>query len=374
MSELLYPIIFMLILVICEACFLQWSRKKKIDWRDVIFNLNSGHIVLWMFRCLEVLCYALILQYANLHLYDGVAAGWVWLFTVVAWDLCFYWLHRLHHERRWLWAVHVVHHQGEHYNLSLGVRNSWYSSLTGIPFFMVLAVCGVPLTVYLTVSVIHYTVQFFNHNALTPRLGWLEKVFITPSHHRVHHLNEKRYADTNYGGTFLIWDRLFGTYCKAPPVESVEFGVKGSQLSGNPLRESNVPFLKLFGLAPSQRQSERQSSGGTMILITGALLLFVLVLGYIQRYGYQIESISPEQALLVVLLAAGTVALGGISDGQRWGKRVWGGVTLLLLVHPLLFTWHELLWRVTPVLLVIHGMMVFCGIGSRTVGAARESV
>lgn len=160
----------------------------------------------------------------------------------------------------------------------------------------------------------------FNHNALTSRLGWLEKVFITPSHHRVHHLNEKRYADTNYGGTFLIWDRLFGTYCKAPPVESVEFGVKGSQLSGNPLRESNVPFLKLFGLAPSQRQSERQSSGGTMILITGALLLFVLVLGYIQRYGYQIESISPEQALLVVLLAAGTVALGGISDGQRWGS------------------------------------------------------
>ncbi|MNI88946.1 hypothetical protein D3C73_1462890 [compost metagenome] len=83
---------------------------------------------------------------------------------------------------------------------------------------------------------------------------------------------------------------------------------------------------------------------------------------------------SPEQALLVVLLAAGTVALGGISDGQRWGNRVWSGVTLLLLVHPLLFAWHELLWRVTPVMLVIHGMMVLCGVGSRTAGAARESV
>ncbi|MCL4038959.1 sterol desaturase family protein, partial [Escherichia coli] len=69
--------------------------------------------------------------------------------------------------------------------LSLGVRNSWYSSLTSIPFFMLLAMLGVPLQVFLAVSIIHYSWQFFNHNALTPKLGWLEKVLITPSHHRV---------------------------------------------------------------------------------------------------------------------------------------------------------------------------------------------
>lgn len=70
------------------------------------------------------------------------------------------------------------------------------------PVFMLLAMLGVPLQIFLAVSIIHYSWQFFNHNALTPKLGWLEKVLITPSHHRVHHLNQKQYADTNYGGTF----------------------------------------------------------------------------------------------------------------------------------------------------------------------------
>lgn len=77
----------------------------------------------------------------------------------------------------------------------------------------------------LAVSIIHYSWQFFNHNALTPKLGWLEKVLITPSHHRVHHLNQKQYADTNYGGTFLLWDKLFGSYSAGPEYD-VGYGVK----------------------------------------------------------------------------------------------------------------------------------------------------
>ncbi|KNC09537.1 fatty acid hydroxylase [Klebsiella sp. RIT-PI-d] len=374
MSELLYPIIFMLLLVLGEACFLHLSHKRKIDWHDIMFNLNSGHIVLWLFRCVEVLCYALVLHYASLSLFDGVAVGWIWLFTLLAWDFCFYWLHRLHHERRWLWAVHVVHHQGEHYNLSLGVRNSWYSSLTGIPFFLVLAVCGVPLSIYLAVSVIHYSIQFFNHNALTPRLGWLEKIFITPSHHRVHHINERRYADTNYGGTFIFWDRLFGTLCKAPPAGPVKYGVKGSQLSANPFRESNLPFQKLARLSAVSSSCKPSSRGGSVMLITGTLLLFMLVLGYIQRYGYHIDALSPAQVLLFLLLATGTVALGGISDGQRWGRIVWCGVTVLCLVYPLLLAWREPLWLIAPVLLVLHALLLMCGVGHPSAGVVRESV
>lgn len=374
MSELLIPILFMIALVFGEACFLQVTGRQKIDWHDIIFNINSGHIILWLFRCLEVLCYALVLQYANLHLFDGIATVWVWLFTLLVWDFCFYWLHRLHHEWRGLWAVHVVHHQGENYNLSLGVRNSWYSSLTSIPFFMLLALCGVPLSVYLAVSVIHYSIQFFNHNALTPRLGWLEKIFITPWHHRVHHLNERRYADTNYGGTFILWDRLFGTLCAMPPSQMTAYGVKGSQLSANPLRESNLPFQQLVGASCTGRTYERHFICAALPIVTGALLLFMLVLGYIQRYGYDIQHVSLAQALLFVLLAAGSVALGGVSDGQRWGKIAWCAVTLSLLVFAIRFAGGVPFALILSLLLVTHSVILACGVGTRTAGGKCESV
>lgn len=135
MSDLLFPIISMVLLVLAEAGVLQFTGRQKVDWLDVIFNINSGHMMLWLFRCLEVLCYGLVVNHFSLGLFDNVPVILLWLFTILAWDFGFYWLHRWHHEMRPLWAVHVVHHQGEHYNLSLGVRNSWYSSLTSIPFF-----------------------------------------------------------------------------------------------------------------------------------------------------------------------------------------------------------------------------------------------
>lgn len=375
MSDLLAPIIFMMAFVFAEACVLQWTGRQAIDWRDVIFNVNSGHIILWLFRCLEVLCYSMVLSHFSWHLFDGVPAIWLWLFTILAWDFGFYWLHRLHHQIRPLWAVHVVHHQGEHYNLSLGVRNSWYSSLTSIPFFLVLAVLGVPLSVFLTVSIAHYGIQFFNHNALTPKLGWLEKVLITPSHHRVHHLNEKRFADTNYGGTFLVWDKLFGTWCQDAPTENVAYGVKGSQLSSNPMRESNLPFLRLLGVARRDKIRARQFYSVQWMIVTGALLLFALVLGYIARYGYGINAMTSEQALLFALLAAGSVALGGISDGQRWGVIAWCQITVSLpLIYLGAWGWDGAFWFIAMTALALHGVAMAMGLGRIAPGKAHESV
>lgn len=375
MSELLIPILFMVAFVLGEACILQVSGRQKVDWRDVIFNINSGHIMLWLFRCLEVLCYGVVLGRFSLHIFDGVPEVWLWLFTLLAWDFGFYWLHRFHHELRPLWAVHVVHHQGENYNLSLGVRNSWYSSLTSIPFFMVLALLGVPLSVFLAVSIAHYSVQFFNHNALTPKLGWLEKIFVTPSHHRVHHLNEKRYADTNYGGTFIFWDKLFGTFCPTPSLANAVYGVKGSRLSSNPMRESNLPFLQIAGVSLRDKPYARRFNCTSSMIVSGALLLFAVVLGYIQLYGYRIDSVSVEQALMFLLLAVGTVALGGVSDGRRWGAVGWCLVTLLL---PLAFLgawgWNHPYWLIVMPALALHGVALALGLGREATEAVSEPV
>ncbi len=124
---------------------------------------------------------------------------WICLLSRVGFSL--YWLHRLASRMRPLWAVHV-HHQN-HHNLSLGVRNSPFSSLTSIPFFFaLLAMLGVPLQVLLAVSIIHWLAIFFNHTALTPKLGWLEKVLIRLRIIASIMSESKQYALPITGGTF----------------------------------------------------------------------------------------------------------------------------------------------------------------------------
>lgn len=375
MNELVYPVVLMIFFVLSEACILRFIKRQQVDWLVIIFNINSGHIMLWLFRCLEVLCYKLVLDNFSLGLFEGLSPVWLWLFTLLAWDFGFYWLHRLHHQLRLLWAVHVVHHQGENYNLSLGVRNSWYSSLTSIPFFLALALAGVPLSVFLAVSIVHYSIQFFNHNAFTPTLGWVEKVFVTPSHHRVHHLNIKRYADTNYGGTFIIWDKLFGTFSAMPALEKMAYGVKGRKPSLNPMQESHLPFMQLTGLMKTPCPHQRRFDCSPLMVVAGTMLLFVLVLGYIQRYGYSIENVGSVQITWFILLAAGSVALGGISEGQRWGLMMWSLVTLSF---PFLFiefwNWHHPGWVVVMSLLAAHGIALVFGLGRRTSRGTGEAV
>ena len=364
MTDLVIPIVFMLVVVIGEALILQASRRTIVDWHDVVFNLNSGHIVLWLFRGLEVTCYGLVAHYCSLHLLAKWPTALIWLFTLIAWDFGFYWLHRLHHRIGLLWAVHVVHHQGQHFNLSLGVRNSWYSSLTSIPFFLPLAVLGVPLSVFISVSLLHYGIQLFNHSALTPPLGPFEKVMVTPAHHRVHHLNDRRYADSNFGGSFIFWDKLFGTF-RSLPQEPIAFGAGKARPSRNPVIASNRPFMKYFHRWPYHANQPSTLSfrcSGPMLL-SGALLLFLPVAGYIYRFGYGYDSISVAQITLLIILAAGTLALGGISEGRRWGLLLWLITSLSLLVEFALWHWMSFIWLVLAVGIVLHSAALAFGVG-----------
>ncbi|AHG22109.1 fatty acid hydroxylase [Chania multitudinisentens RB-25] len=366
MIELVIPIVFMLCVVLGEALLLQRRNRGSVDWHDVIFNLNSGHIMLWLFRGLEIACYGYVVTHYNQGWLSDWPAAAVWLFTLLAWDFGFYWLHRLHHRFRLLWAVHVVHHQGENFNLSLGVRNSWYSSLTSIPFFMLLALAGVPLAVFITVSILHYGIQLFNHNALTPRLGFLEKILVTPAHHRVHHVNDLAYSNRNFGGSFIFWDKLFGTFGPALPTEPFAYGVRGDKSSVNPFWASNLPFLRYFRLPfqPSAKAARFHCAAGCMV--SGTLLLFALVLGYVYRYGYGYDGLVAEQAALFVLLALGAMALGGMAEGRYWGVGVWFAVALafpLLLV--LLLAWHQPYWLMVSGMIALHGSAVAVGWGRR---------
>lgn len=368
MNELTFPVIFMVMIVIAEAAVIARKSPASFRWRDVVFNLNSGHIMLWLFRGLELFCYGFVVTHFSAGLTDTWPAWAVWLFALIAWDFGFYWLHKLHHKYRLLWAVHVVHHQGEHFNLSLGVRNSWYSSLTSVPFFLLLALAGVPLSVFMAVSVLHYTIQFFNHSGLIPRLAWLEKIMVTPHHHRVHHVKDGGFANRNFGGSFILWDKLFGTFSESPGIPH-RYGIGGEAATENPLIDSNRPFLRVFGIKNKPRQiRSAQYHIRDAFLVSGTLLLFVLVIGYIYRYGYGYSGTTAVQAALFVLLAAGTVALSGLAAGQQWGRVSWFVVATFILLLIIAVGWLTPFWLMSGGLLWLHSLLLLTGAGTAPAG------
>lgn len=140
-------------------------------------------------------------------------------------DLMYYVFHRAHHEVRILWAAHVNHHSSEEYNLSTALRQSWLTPLTKLPFAVPLALVGFTPAEIKRAQQINLLWQYWVHTQLVEKLGPVEEVMSTPSHHRVHHGSNLRYLDRNYGGIFIVWDRLFGTFQREQRDEPVRYGI-----------------------------------------------------------------------------------------------------------------------------------------------------
>jgi sterol desaturase/sphingolipid hydroxylase (fatty acid hydroxylase superfamily) len=321
MNTMAVPLALMLAAVLAELLLLRYLRGQTIPWLEVISNLDSGHLMLWLFRGAEVAGYGWLVHHASLGWAPHWPAWSVWLLAFFAWDLGFYWLHRLHHRFGWLWAIHQVHHEGEHFTLSLGVRNSWYSSLTSLPFFAPLALLGVPLHVFVAVSSFHYAVQFYNHCALVKNSGWLDRILVTPRHHRIHHGADAPYLDKNFGGTLLLWDLLFGTFQREVPETPLRYGMAHWPRSHNPFWVNQLPLLHWLGWRAPRISLRPISTTQTRWVASGGVLLFAVVVYYVARQGTW-PSGAP-QAWLFTLLAAATLALGGLSDGRRWGAALW---------------------------------------------------
>jgi sterol desaturase/sphingolipid hydroxylase (fatty acid hydroxylase superfamily) len=164
------------------------------------------------------------------------AGHWLtWVFAFVLYDLCYYWWHRLSHTVGFLWGAHIVHHQSEEFNLTTALRQPSTAFLNAWVFYIPLALCGVPLTVYLVVGVAQLLYQFWPHTRHIGKLGFLDRWIQTPSNHRVHHARNGPYLNKNYVGVFLIWDRLFGTYVEEDDAVPCDFGIVGQLHSHNPI-------------------------------------------------------------------------------------------------------------------------------------------
>ena len=162
-------------------------------------------------------------------------------------DLRYYWWHRISHERRWFWASHVVHHSSQHYNLTTALRQTWTGQILGqILFKTPLFLLGFHPSMVLFVGAVNLLYQFWIHTELIGRLGPLEWVMNTPSHHRVHHATNPRYLDANYAGTLIIWDRLFGTFIAEREEETPQYGIIKNLGTFNPLV---ISFHEWIGIA-----------------------------------------------------------------------------------------------------------------------------
>lgn len=164
------------------------------------------------------------------------AGNWaVWIFALLLYDLCYYWNHRLGHTCGFFWASHVVHHQSEEFNLTTALRQTGTGNFFGWMFYVPMALCGVPIPVYLAVGVVQLFYQFWPHTQLIGKLGFLDRWVQTPSNHRVHHAQNDIYLDKNYVGVFMIWDHLFGTYQDELDEEPCIYGIRGQLFSWNPV-------------------------------------------------------------------------------------------------------------------------------------------
>lgn len=178
--------------------------------------------------------YHLLSEHFSLPLMDATSP-WTWVLAIVLYDLCYYWLHRLGHERTILWAAHVAHHQSEEYNLTTALRQTSTGFLLGWVFYIPMFMLGIPAEVVVTAGALNLIYQFWVHTEHVPKLGWYEWIFVTPSNHRVHHGQNDIYMDRNYAGIFILWDRLFGTFQEELEEEPVVFGIRGPLRSFNPV-------------------------------------------------------------------------------------------------------------------------------------------
>lgn len=193
-----------------------WAKHKQQDWYDprdaaTSLTMGIGNVITGLVsKLLVVGAFFLVWE---IRLFDLGFAWWVWVLAFFADDFSYYWFHRMSHGVRYFWASHVIHHSSRKYNLATALRQTWTGNLSGsFVFWLWMPLVGFHPFIVITMQSISLIYQFWIHTEAVDKLGWLEYVLNTPSHHRVHHSSELKYLDKNHAGVLIIWDRLFGTF------------------------------------------------------------------------------------------------------------------------------------------------------------------
>lgn len=205
------------------------ARRKKLPYFNLhhsIANISIGiaerlmdvwvtGLFFFVYDCLQ----------KNYGVFEIKPTLLLWVLLLLCTDFLWYWYHRLAHEINIFWAAHIVHHQSEDFNYTVSARITVLQAFIRTGFWAVLPLLGFPAPMITSILIVHGLYPFFIHTRLIGKLGILEYVFVTPSHHRVHHASNEVYLDKNYGDVFIIWDKLFGTFQKEEEGIDIKYGL-----------------------------------------------------------------------------------------------------------------------------------------------------
>ncbi|TAF63600.1 MAG: fatty acid hydroxylase family protein [Cytophagales bacterium] len=241
------PLYFLLMGIELLINKIQHTRLYRLN--DAITNINIGatqQVIGVLLKLIPIAIYEIVYHNFSFQWIDNSQFNW-WVFwaAFIGWDFCYYWAHRMSHEINLLWSGHVVHHQSEEYNLSVALRQSWFQGIWTAPFYLPLALIGFDTTTIILVSGLNLIYQYWIHTEMIQKMGILEWVMNTPSHHRVHHGRNPEYIDKNHAGVFIIWDRMFGTF--QPEVAKPVYGITTPVASWNPVWANFAHFETIYG-------------------------------------------------------------------------------------------------------------------------------
>ncbi len=237
-----------LILFIAEWLVDRWKGKRVIRHMDSISSLSSGmtNVVKDILGLsISIITYGWLVGKVAIIQVENTFLTYAVGFLVI--DFHGYWSHRWSHEINFLWNRHIIHHSSEEFNLACALRQS----ISGfINFFTILllpaALLGVPTMVIAVIGPLHLFLQYWYHTRLIGKMGFLEKIIVTPSHHRVHHAINPEYLDKNHGQIFIFWDKLFGTFQEELPDVPPVYGVTRPVRTWNPIKINFVHIWLLM--------------------------------------------------------------------------------------------------------------------------------
>jgi sterol desaturase/sphingolipid hydroxylase (fatty acid hydroxylase superfamily) len=233
-----------LVLVLIEKWYGWYKGNDTVRSMDMISSLSSGITnatkdVLGL--SITIISYNWMVNHlAIIH----VQSSWLWyVIAFLALDLTGYLVHRIDHEYNIFWNVHIIHHSSEEYNLACALRQSVSSFFRLFTIFLLpAALLGVPAEIIAVVAPLHLFAQFWYHTRHIGKMGFLEKIIVTPSHHRVHHAINKEYLDKNYGQIFIFWDKWFGSFQEELPNIPAVYGITRPVQTWNPIK---INFIHL---------------------------------------------------------------------------------------------------------------------------------
>ena len=229
------PIILAMILV--ETLISGLNKKSLYKNKDTLCTsgLLLGNIIMgFAIKGATLGLHIFLYQFRIFDLVNVIPLWAMWLMTFILIDFVFYIYHRFSHRVRFLWAIHMSHHSSEEMNFAVSMRQAWLGPISKIPFFVILPILGLDPTIIAVAGVISTLWGVVGHTQVVGKLGPLELILNTPSHHRVHHGANPEYIDKNYGNLLIIWDRMFGTF--EPEKAKVKYGLVNNVNTFNPVK------------------------------------------------------------------------------------------------------------------------------------------